>query len=84
MPFFSACSIIDFAIRSLTDPKGFWFSNFANNRTRGLGDKLETSTSGVLPIKLRTFSKMTIASGYLTNSVGFITVTLNHRVHSDF
>ena len=28
-PCFSACNTIDLAIRSLTDPAGFWFSSLA-------------------------------------------------------
>ena len=55
-PSFSAVSIIERAMRSLTDPKGFWLSILARMRTRGLGESTLTSTSGVLPIMSRTFS----------------------------
>ena len=51
-PSFSACSIISFAIRSLTEPAGLKYSTFA----RSLASKLYfssmcvNSTSGVCPI----------------------------------
>src|SRR4051794_11002969 len=61
-PLFSACSIIDLAMRSLTDPNGFWPSSLATMRTSGLGDSRLTSTIGVLPIMSRTFSKGTITT----------------------
>jgi len=46
--------IIAFAMRSFTEPNGFWFSNFANSRTAGDGESWLTSTSGVLPISSST------------------------------
>src|SRR3954452_3174463 len=61
-PLFSACSIIDLAMRSLTDPNGFWPSSLATMRTSGLSDSRLTSTIGVLPIMSRTFSKGTITT----------------------
>src|SRR4051794_35793933 len=61
-PLFSACSIIDLAMRSLTEPNGFWPSSLATIRTSGLGDSRLTSTIGVLPIMSRTFSKGTITT----------------------
>src|SRR4051812_10536356 len=57
-PSFSAASIIDRAIRSFTDPNGFWLSSLARMRTRGLGLSALTSTSGVFPIMSSTFMKM--------------------------
>src|SRR5215471_8916470 len=56
-PSFSAASIIDRAMRSLTEPNGFWLSSLARMRTRGLGLSALTSTSGVFPIMSSTFSK---------------------------
>ena len=55
-PCFSACSIIALAMRSFTDPNGFCISSLARIRTLGLGDRLETSTIGVLPIRSSTLS----------------------------
>ena len=56
-PSFSAASIIDRAMRSFTEPNGFWLSSLARMRTRGLGLSALTSTSGVFPIMSSTFSK---------------------------
>src|SRR3954453_9600090 len=56
-PSFSAASIIDRAIRSFTDPNGFWLSSLARMRARGLGLSALTSTSGVFPIMSSTFMK---------------------------
>ena len=53
-PSFSAASIIALAMRSFTEPKGFWFSSFATRRTDGLGDSTLTSTMGVLPMRSST------------------------------
>ena len=53
---FSASSIMYLAMRSLTEPNGFWFSSLARMRTSGLGDSTETSTSGVLPMRSSTLS----------------------------
>jgi hypothetical protein len=44
-------SIIALAMRSLTDPNGFCISSLARMRTSGLGDRFDTSTTGVLPIR---------------------------------
>ena len=55
-PSFSARSIIDLAMRSFTDPNGFWLSILARIRTSGFGLSTLTSTSGVLPIMSSTFS----------------------------
>src|SRR4029077_19897017 len=49
-PSFSAASIIARAMRSFTEPNGFWLSILARFRTRGFGLSALTSTSGVLPI----------------------------------
>ncbi len=46
-PCFSASSIIALAMRSLTEPNGFWLSSLARIRTSGFGDSAETSTIGV-------------------------------------
>src|SRR3954469_24195327 len=56
-PLASASSIMYFATRSLTDPVGLRPSSFAQRRTSGLGVSRGSSTSGVLPIASRTFSK---------------------------
>jgi len=55
-PSFSAVSIIDFAMRSFTEPNGFCISILARMRTFGLGDRLDTSTIGVLPTMSSTLS----------------------------
>ncbi len=55
-PSFSACSIIALAMRSLTEPNGFWLSSLARMRTFGLGESEDTSTIGVLPIRSSTLS----------------------------
>ena len=55
-PDFSASSIMVLAMRSLTDPNGFWLSSLARMRTFGFGDSTDTSTSGVLPISSSTLS----------------------------
>ena len=55
-PSFSACSIIALAMRSFTEPNGFCISSLAKMRTLGFGDSLETSTTGVLPIRSSTLS----------------------------
>ena len=55
-PSFSACSIIALAMRSFTEPNGFCISSLARIRTFGFGDKVEISTSGVLPIRSSTLS----------------------------
>src|SRR4051812_33371071 len=46
-----------FATRSLTEPVGLRPSSLAQRRTSGLGVSRGSSTSGVLPIASRTFSK---------------------------
>src|SRR5262245_24440700 len=53
-PSSAASSIIFSAMRSFDDPPGFWPSSLAQICTRGLGDRLWTPTSGVLPISPRT------------------------------
>jgi hypothetical protein len=55
-PSFSAASIIALAIRSFTDPNGFCISSLARIRTFGLGERFETSTIGVLPIRSSTLA----------------------------
>ena len=54
IPSRSACSIIASAMRSLTEPPGFWPSSFMRIRTSGLGLSAVMSTSGVLPMRSRT------------------------------
>src|ERR687891_2023668 len=58
-------STIASAIRSLTDPVGFWPSSLTHSRTSGVGERLWTWTSGVLPIKSRTdlYFKSTAGDG---------------------
>ena len=53
-PCFSASSIIALAMRSLTDPNGFWLSSLARMRTSGFGESADTSTIGVWPIRSST------------------------------
>ena len=53
----SASSIMYLATRSLTEPVGLRPSSFAQRRTSGFGVSRGSSTSGVLPIASRTFSK---------------------------
>ena len=62
-PSASPASIIALAMRSFTDPKGFCISILARIRTCGLGDRLLTSTSGVLPIMSSTLSNRVPGSG---------------------
>ncbi len=44
------------AMRSFTDPNGFWPSSLARMRTSGFGDSTLTSTSGVWPMRSSTLS----------------------------
>ena len=53
VPSRSAASTISSAMRSFTEPVGFWPSSFTSRRTRGLGLRRLTSTSGVSPIRSR-------------------------------
>ena len=53
VPSRSAASTIASAMRSFTEPVGFWPSSLISNRTRGLGLSRLTSTSGVSPIRSR-------------------------------
>ena len=52
-PSLSACSTMRRAIRSFTDPPGFWPSSLTTMRTDGLGLSALTSTMGVLPMRSR-------------------------------
>ena len=54
IPSFSACSTIDSATRSLTEPPGLRPSSLTRMRTAGLGLSWLTSTIGVSPIRSRT------------------------------
>src|SRR5438105_11389359 len=54
VPSASAASTMALAMRSFTDPVGFWPSSLARMRTAGLGLSSVSSTSGVLPIRSRT------------------------------
>ncbi len=54
MPSFSASSIMARAIRSFTEPPGFWPSSLIRMRTSGFGLSWLMSTSGVLPISSST------------------------------
>src|SRR3954471_18983516 len=53
VPSASASLIMLRAMRSLTEPPGFWPSSLARMRTAGLGLSWLTSTSGVLPMVAR-------------------------------
>ena len=48
-PAFSACSTMDSAGRSLTDPVGLRSSSLAHSRTSDDGESRGSPTSGVLP-----------------------------------
>ena len=50
VPSASASCTMARAMRSLTEPPGFWPSILARSRTSGLGLRELTSTTGVLPI----------------------------------
>ena len=52
----SAPSIMNFAMRSFTDPVGFSPSSLARMRTPGTGESCEISTTGVSPIMSSTLS----------------------------
>ena len=52
VPSASASAIMLRAMRSLTEPAGLLPSSLARMRTRGLGLRLDTSTTGVLPDEL--------------------------------
>jgi hypothetical protein len=52
----SAAAIRYLAMRSLTEPVGFWPSSLAKKRTPGLGLRRCSSTSGVLPIASMRFA----------------------------
>src|SRR5690349_13910231 len=54
VPSASAASTIATAMRSFTEPVGFWPSSLARMRTVGLGLRSERSTSGVLPTRSST------------------------------
>ena len=54
VPSASAASIMERAIRSLTEPAGFWPSSLASSRTCRLGVSSLTSTIGVSPIRSST------------------------------
>ena len=51
VPSASASAIMARAMRSFTDPAGFWLSILAMIRTSGLGLSSLTSTIGVLPTR---------------------------------
>ncbi len=50
VPSASASSIMARAMRSFTEPAGFWPSSLARMRTSGLGLRALTSTMGVSPM----------------------------------
>jgi hypothetical protein len=49
--FRQASSSMDLATRSLEEPNGFYPSSSTSSLTWGFGERLEISTTGVLPIK---------------------------------
>src|SRR5919106_466673 len=65
VPSFSASSTIDRAMRSFTEPPGFWPSSLARMRTDGFGLRALTSTSGVLPISSSTLPRTAIGAPFL-------------------
>src|SRR5262245_34240627 len=71
VPSFSAASIIARAMRSFTDPNGFWLSILARMRTRGFGLSALTSTSGVLPIMSSAEPNAGAIARNPTGTVGF-------------
>jgi hypothetical protein len=56
VPSFSACSTIQSAGRSLTEPLGLRSSSFAHSRTSGDGDSRGNITRGVRPTESRSES----------------------------
>src|SRR5689334_17354049 len=54
VPSASAASTMATAMRSFTDPVGFWPSSLARMRTVGFGLRAERSTKGVLPTRSST------------------------------
>src|SRR5947199_10190562 len=54
VPSASAASTMGTAMRSFTEPVGFWPSSWAKMRTLGFGLSVERSTSGVLPTRSST------------------------------
>src|SRR6476659_404795 len=58
----SPASSIAFATRSLIEPDGFWPSSFATMRTPGLGERRESSTSGVDPTRSRSDAAIVLES----------------------
>src|SRR4051794_33182690 len=55
----SASSIMRLAMRSFSEPVGFWPSSFAHRRTSGFGLRRGMPTSGVFPIASRmSFARM--------------------------
>src|SRR5262245_53252293 len=58
----SAASSIALAMRSLSEPLGFWPSSFANRRTDGLGESRASSISGVDPTRSRSDAGRVLAS----------------------
>ena len=65
-----ACSIMDLAMRSFTEPNGFWLSSLAMSRTRGFGDRLLTSTTGVLPMRSSTLAFCIISTPGIVDCIG--------------
>src|SRR5687768_2042378 len=61
-PFFSACSIILSAGRSLIDPVGLRSSSLAQMRTSGLGDSRGSPISGAPPTDSSRLSKRVMLS----------------------
>src|SRR5947208_4315964 len=69
LPSASAASTMARAMRSFTEPVGFWPSSVARMRTAGLGLSSLSSTRGVFPIRSRT-DRWTVTSAPLPSGDG--------------
>src|SRR5437773_182552 len=73
-PSFSAASIIDSAMRSLTDPPGLNCSHLTHTSAAPAGARRRSSTSGVPPIRSRMLS--TLGDAWATGSSNEVHVRL--------
>jgi hypothetical protein len=88
VPSLSASSISDLAMRSFTEPNGFWLSILARIRTLGFGLSWLTSTIGVLPIISSTDACTDMSwvplppslAGLLIQLVGILPIQWNNRL----
>src|SRR5436305_4453383 len=80
VPSASASSIMLRAMRSFTDPPGFWPSSLARMRTAGFGLSRLTSTSGVSPISSAMSPKYAISTAGDRGQDRDLVVVANLRV----